>query len=346
MALCDRCWGHFAAADGQMPADGSRQWLPRQLGAALRECGKRGGSIRLARESPHGTAAASLQARCVIRGRLRKHARQLAHTLADAHGLQRGRGTECVARYGTQPKTVAEFQDRRPPVGGFAATPPAARSHFVHGHPRLAEEPYWFWRIRGTYQSGDAFPVEVSGRTVAAELTYEVQLYAPTVNGKLVALWDEMPIAASLRTAQEKQKRRIRRLRQHGVINKKAATVKAPLVAYLRSGKHHRRRLLADGQAKGAATDSASFESPRVFRPTIFETQTPETLFRRTRPSRPKPPRHVQHQFSAVYAIVNLYRTAAYLLQMVTLIIRLTHACLKGLPKFINTFHIMDYSSE
>ena len=266
-------------------------------------------------------------------GGLRKHARQLAHTLADAHGLQRGRGTECVARYGTQPKTVAEFQDRRPAVGGFAATPPAARSHFVHGHPRLAEEPYWFWRIRGTYQSGDAFPVEVSGRTVAAELTYEAQLYAPTVNGKLVALWDEMPIAASLRTAQEKQKRRIRRLRQHGVINKKAATVKAPLVAYLRSGKHHWRRLLADGQAKGAATDSASFESPRVFRPTIFETQTPETLFRRTRPSRPKPPRHVQHQFSAVYAIVNLYRTAAYLLQMVTLIIRLTHACLKGLPR-------------
>ena len=68
MALCDRCWGHFAAADGQMPADGSRQWLPRQLGAALRECGKRARSIRLARESPHGTAAASLQARCVIRG--------------------------------------------------------------------------------------------------------------------------------------------------------------------------------------------------------------------------------------------------------------------------------------
>ena len=236
MALCDRCWGHFAAADGQMPADGSRQWLPRQLGAALRECGKRGGSIRLARESPHGTAAASLQARCVIRGRLRKHARQLAHTLADAHGLQRGRGTECVARYGTQPKTVAEFQDRRPPVGGFAATPPAARSHFVHGHPRLAEAPYWVWRILRTYQSGDAFPVEVSGRTVAAELTYEAQLYAPTVNGKLVALWDEMPSAAFLRTAQEKQKRRIRRLRQHGVINKKAATVKAPLVAYLLSG--------------------------------------------------------------------------------------------------------------
>lgn len=237
MALCARNYAHFAEASGQMPADGSRQWLPSQLGAALRQAGKRGGPIQLpSTESPHGTAAASLLARCVIKGRLRKHARQLAHSLADAHGLRRGRGTETVARYGTLPKTEQEFQARRPAVGGFAATPPAAHSHFVRSHPELADAPFWVWRILKTYQSGDAFPVEVSGQAVAAELTYEAQLYKPTAGGKFEPLWDVMPIAAFLRTGKEKAKRRLRRLRAHGVISKSVKKVKAPLVAYLRDG--------------------------------------------------------------------------------------------------------------
>ena len=124
MALCARNYAHFAGASGQMPADGSRQWLPSQLGAALRQAGKRGGPVQLPRtELPHETAAASLLASCVIKGRLRKNARELAHALADAHGLQRGRGTETIARYGSQPKAAQEFQARRPAVGGFVATP-------------------------------------------------------------------------------------------------------------------------------------------------------------------------------------------------------------------------------
>jgi hypothetical protein len=87
-----------------------------------------------------------------------------------------------------------------------------------------------------TYQAGDAFPAKVSGRSVAAELTYEAQLYSPTAGGKFLPLWDEMPIAAFLRTGKEKAKRRLRRLRASGVISKLVKKVKTPLVAYLRDG--------------------------------------------------------------------------------------------------------------
>jgi len=167
---------------------------------------------------------------------LRKHARQLAHALADAHGLKRGLGTESIARYGPQPRTLEEFRSRRPAAGGFAATPPAARSHFSLHKSSLAAAPFWVWRILRTYQAGEAFPVEVSGHRIAKELTYEAQLYAEEVGGRFVPIWDEMPIAAYLRTQQEKRKRAKRRLANVPFRARKSLKVKAPLVAYLRDG--------------------------------------------------------------------------------------------------------------
>ena len=95
-------------------------------------------------------------------------------------------------------------------VGGFVATLPATSSHFAKMDSNLPEAPFWAWRVLKIYQQGEPFPQLVSGKQVAAEETYEAQLYAQGAGRKLRPLWDKTSAATYLRTPAEKKRWRLR----------------------------------------------------------------------------------------------------------------------------------------
>lgn len=238
IAICQRDWAYFRNSSGTMPADGRRTMLPGQLFQQLRFAGKRGGPAATVTPPPpdaDSSAMRSLQATCVIRGRVRRTARQLSHSMRDSFRVVRGPRVDVVARYGRQPQSEAEFLARQPGIGGFVATLPAASSAFAQQDSNLVKAAFWTWRVLKAYQPGETFPEPVSGRQVAVEETYEAQLFAPGKDRKMRALWDKMSEAVFLRTKLEKQRHRLQLQRRGAKVKKdKPHRVLAPLTAYLR----------------------------------------------------------------------------------------------------------------
>ena len=244
IAMCQRDWSHFAASSGAMPSDGSRQWLPHELAAKMRADGKRGAAVPGVREG-HRRPLVFPEAFDASPAAAPPPMNQFAHSLAKSAQLARAPDVALVASAGRAARSVEEFVQTPVAAGCCVVTRAAPKSPLGRASRRLAELPFWIWRVLRVFDPGSALPANSRHAAQAVDPTYEAHLYCPIVGVRMTTpmrpCWDVQNEQVFLATPSEKEALRGRPRGSSGRPGRKRkrspeAEVHVPLTAFLRPG--------------------------------------------------------------------------------------------------------------
>ena len=208
IAMCQRDWSHFATSSGAMPIDGSRQWLPHELAAKMRAAGKRAALVPgvpagrprpLVSPEPFDATPAARP----------PPMNQFAHALAKSAQLARAPDVALVVSAGRAARSAEEFVRAPVAAGCCVVTRPAPKSLLGRASRRLAELPFWVWRVLRVFDPGSALPANSRHAAQAVDPTYEAHLYCPSAGVQMSApmrpCWDVQNEQVFLATPAEKQ---------------------------------------------------------------------------------------------------------------------------------------------
>lgn len=218
VAICSRNWDHFKDLPHSLPPH--RRLLPSELAMKLRQARKR------AADGPHVWPSrpqylhGDPRERSELSEACREKVvlpRQLTHLRCPGHRLLRGDAIALIARYGQQPKTVAELLARPAGLGAFVSTRAFKSKPLTEAWPSLGDARHWIWRILRIYEPGDEFDQPVGGKSVAETRCYQAHLYRPVNNGvQFNACWNVIRGGwnSRFRTDAEKAERRKEKARK------------------------------------------------------------------------------------------------------------------------------------
>ena len=214
IAMCRHDWDHFKGSKASMPADGSRQWLPHQLAAALQRCGRRPRAVPqesvLSAESLNAAGTDNLAV-----GPRPQPMTQRAHALGASCHFRRSEDVQVVVTGRCGPRTLQEFLTHPVAAGACVVTRPAPRSPVGRASRHLQNLPFWVWRILRVFDPGAALPPNSKHLAAAVQPTYEAHLYctktAGNMSGPWKPCWDAQDEVIFLYTPEEKANKKARK---------------------------------------------------------------------------------------------------------------------------------------